>query len=73
METDDAVTLIEDLDAPQQREVLDALPVKDRLEVEAGRVARDPRARAETRQAAQFIADFATALPCAEASSAQAR
>jgi len=44
-----------------------------RLEVEAGQVARDPRARAETRQAAQFIADFATALPCAEASSAQAR
>jgi magnesium transporter len=36
METDDAVTLIEDLGAPQQREVLDALPVKDRLEVEAG-------------------------------------
>ena len=36
MDTDDAVTLIEDLDEPQQREVLDALPVKDRLEVEAG-------------------------------------
>jgi magnesium transporter len=36
METDDAVTLIEDLRAPQQRKVLDALPVKDRLEVEAG-------------------------------------
>ena len=36
METDDAVTLIEDLDEPHQREVLDALPVKDRLEVEAG-------------------------------------
>jgi hypothetical protein len=44
-----------------------------RLEVEAGQIARDPRARLETRQAAQFIADFATALPCAEASPGQAR
>jgi hypothetical protein len=34
------------------------------LQVEAGRVARDPRAPARTRQTAQFIANFATALPC---------
>jgi hypothetical protein len=35
-----------------------------RLEVEAGKVARDPRAPSRTRQTAHFIADFATALPC---------
>lgn len=35
-----------------------------RLEVEAGTVARDPRAPAQTRETARFIADFATALPC---------
>lgn len=35
-----------------------------RLEVEAGAVSRDPRAPAHTRETAQFIADFAAALPC---------
>ncbi|MCJ2137796.1 hypothetical protein MKK69_27765 [Methylobacterium sp. J-026] len=35
-----------------------------RLEAEAGAVARDRRAPAQTRETAQFIADFATALPC---------
>lgn len=35
-----------------------------RLQTEAGAVARDPRAPAQTRQTAQFISDFAAALPC---------
>ncbi|WP_457108023.1 hypothetical protein [Methylobacterium sp. P5_C11] len=35
-----------------------------RLQREAGTVARDPRAPAQTRQTAQFISDFAAALPC---------
>ncbi|MCJ2049771.1 hypothetical protein [Methylobacterium sp. J-070] len=35
-----------------------------RLQIEAGAVARDPRAPDRTRQTAQFISDFATALPC---------
>ncbi|MGU3666319.1 hypothetical protein ACLBX9_19205 [Methylobacterium sp. A49B] len=35
-----------------------------RLQVEAGAVARDPRTPAQIRQTAQFISDFATALPC---------
>ncbi|MDP4004217.1 hypothetical protein [Methylobacterium sp. NEAU K] len=34
------------------------------LQVEAGLVARDPRAPAHTREAAQFISDLAAALPC---------
>ena len=39
-----------------------------RLQVEAGAVARNPHAPAEIRQTARFISDFATTLPCAEAS-----
>ncbi|APT32322.1 hypothetical protein MCBMB27_03031 [Methylobacterium phyllosphaerae] len=35
-----------------------------RLTVEAGVVARDPRAPAHTREAARFISDFSAALPC---------
>jgi hypothetical protein len=35
-----------------------------RLQVEAGAVARDPYAPAQTRQTAQFISDVAGALPC---------
>ena len=35
-----------------------------RLEREAGAVARDKRAPAQARETAQFIADFAAALPC---------
>ncbi len=35
-----------------------------RLRVEAGLVAHDPRASDQTRQTAQFISDFAAALPC---------
>ncbi|WCS23216.1 hypothetical protein LOK46_18805 [Methylobacterium sp. NMS14P] len=35
-----------------------------RLRVEAGLVARDPAAPAQTRQTARFISDFAAALPC---------
>ncbi|MEL6062503.1 MULTISPECIES: hypothetical protein [unclassified Methylobacterium] len=43
---------------------LTACACNRRLEVEAGVVARDPRAPAHTRETAQFIADFAAALPC---------
>ncbi|MCJ2087837.1 hypothetical protein MKK88_17880 [Methylobacterium sp. E-005] len=43
---------------------LTACACNHRLEVEAGMVARDPRAPAHTRETAQFIADFAAALPC---------
>lgn len=46
---------------------LGALPpcaCNERLQREAGFVARDPHAPAKTRQTAQFIADFATAIPC---------
>lgn len=35
-----------------------------RLRIEASAVARDPHAPAQTQETAQFIADFATALPC---------
>ncbi|MEE7505430.1 hypothetical protein [Methylobacterium mesophilicum] len=35
-----------------------------RLRVEAGLVARDPAAPDRTRETAQFISDFAAALPC---------
>ena len=45
-----------------------ACSCKRRRGAEAGVVARDPRAPVETRQTARFIADFATALPCADAS-----
>lgn len=38
----------------------------DRLRVEAGRVARDPRTPRSVRKTAQFIADGADALPCAD-------
>ncbi|MGU3339126.1 hypothetical protein ACLBXJ_14020 [Methylobacterium mesophilicum] len=48
--------------------LLPACSCNRRLGVEAGVVARDPRAPVETRQTARFIADFATALPCADAS-----
>jgi hypothetical protein len=44
--------------------VLTSCACNRRLEVEAGLVARDPRSPAQTRQTAQFIARFATALPC---------
>ena len=44
--------------------VLTACACNRRLRVEAGAVARDPRAPARTRETAQFVADFATALPC---------
>jgi hypothetical protein len=44
--------------------ILTSCACNRRLEVEAGLVARDPRAPAQTRQTAQFIASFATALPC---------
>ncbi|MCJ2092546.1 hypothetical protein MKK67_08540 [Methylobacterium sp. J-072] len=47
---------------------LPACACNRRLQVEAGVVARDPRAPAETRQTARFISDFATTLPCEEAS-----
>ena len=43
---------------------LTACACNRRLEVEAGVVARDPRAPAHTRETARFIADFAAALPC---------
>lgn len=43
---------------------LTACACNRRLEVEAGAVARDPRAPAHTRETARFIADFAAALPC---------
>lgn len=48
--------------------LLPACSCNRRLQIEAGVVARDPRAPVETRQTARFIADFATALPCADAS-----
>lgn len=48
--------------------LLPACACNRRLEVEAGLVARDPWSPVETRQTARFIADFATALPCADAS-----
>jgi len=48
--------------------LLPACACNRRLQVEAGLVARDPRTPAETRQTARFISDFATALPCEEAS-----
>jgi hypothetical protein len=44
--------------------ILTSCACNRRLEVEAGAVARDPRTPAQTRQTAQFISDFATALPC---------
>lgn len=44
--------------------VLTSCACNRRLAAEAGRVARDLRAPAQTRQTAQFIANVATALPC---------
>ena len=35
-----------------------------RLQIEAGAVARNPYTPSETRQTAQFISNFATAMPC---------
>ncbi|MCJ2058589.1 hypothetical protein MKL09_18800 [Methylobacterium sp. J-048] len=48
--------------------LLPACACNRRLQVEAGLVARDPHAPLETQQTARFIADFATALPCEDAS-----
>jgi magnesium transporter len=36
LEADDGLTVIEDLDEPQQRELLEAIPAKDRIELEEG-------------------------------------
>ena len=44
--------------------VLTACACHRQLQVEAGAVARDPHTPSQTRETAQFIADFATALPC---------
>jgi hypothetical protein len=49
---------------PADPGTLPACACNERLHREAGRVARDPHAPAKTRQTAQFIADFATAIPC---------
>lgn len=49
---------------PADPAVLPACSCNDRLHVEAGRVARDPRAPEKTREIARFIADLASALPC---------
>ena len=49
---------------PDDPAVLPSCTCNDRLHVEAGRVARDPRAPQKTRETARFISDFATALPC---------
>ena len=44
LETDDALTLIEALDEPQQREVLEAAPAKDRVQVQEGLQFPEPSA-----------------------------
>jgi hypothetical protein len=44
--------------------ILTSCACNRRLATEAGVVAHDPRAPAHTRQTAQFISDFAAALPC---------
>lgn len=49
---------------PASGQALPACACNRRLQVEAGLVARDPRAPAHTRETAQFISDFAAALPC---------
>ena len=49
---------------PDDPAMLPACSCNERLHVEAGRVAHDPRAPEKTRETAQFIADFASALPC---------
>lgn len=49
---------------PADPTMLPACSCNERLHAEAGRVARDPRAPEKTRQTAQFISDFATAIPC---------
>lgn len=49
---------------PEDQTVLPACSCNARLHAEAGRVARDPRTPAKTRETAQFISDFATAIPC---------
>ncbi len=49
---------------PPDPAVLPACACNTRLHVEAGLVARNPRAPAKTREMAQFISDFATAIPC---------
>jgi hypothetical protein len=49
---------------PADPGVLPACTCNERLHVEAGLVARDPHAPAKTRETAQFISDFATAIPC---------
>ncbi len=49
---------------PEDQAALPACSCNERLHAEAGRVAHDPRAPAKTRETAQFISDFATAIPC---------
>ncbi|WP_313901562.1 hypothetical protein [Methylobacterium sp. J-076] len=51
---------------PSDPATLPACTCNARLHAEAGRVARDPRTPDRTRQTAQFIADFASAIPCDE-------
>lgn len=49
---------------PEDQGALPACSCNERLHVEAGRVARDPRMPAKTRDTAKFISDLATAIPC---------
>lgn len=51
---------------PSDPASLPACACNARLHAEAALVARDPRAPAKTREMAQFISDFATAIPCDE-------
>ena len=60
----DAACMHHDACWPADPTMLPACSCNERLHVEAGRVARDPRTPAETRQTARFIADVATAMPC---------
>lgn len=49
---------------PEDQAALPACSCNERLHVEAGRVAHDPRTPPRTRETAQFISDFATVIPC---------
>jgi hypothetical protein len=51
---------------PADPAALPACACNERLHVEAGLVAHDRRAPAQMRETAQFISDFATAIPCAD-------
>lgn len=49
---------------PAEPGILPACACNERLHLEAGAVARNPRMSARTRETAQFISDFASAIPC---------